>query len=666
MKKVFIVAHQALKSDLIDKLHEQGLVHITDLKEEIKQTDLEEELVEHELNLEQIEELEAKVNSALTFLGPFEEKKKGLLAGMLKERLDITLDKFSHIQEKLKFNDVYAKIERLEDELNRVRNRITHLKSLIKRLKPWESLSIKLSEIKPTEKTNIILGELPTANWDDFESEASDIILDSLIELISQDFRITCFFAVVLDAEEEEFHRILHKYGFRHARFSELKQTPKQEILAIQGEVGDLEKKGKMLEDKARKMLYLKWDLVILKEFLTNQHNQLEIENSFAQTRETFMLEGWVSADAQDELKAFIEGISKEVELSFRDPEEDEEPPVVLDNPKWLKPFEVITRLYGVPEYHELDPTPYLSPFFILFFGMCIGDVGYGLALILISWFLRKKLPVSETTKQFFILLIYGGFVSMIVGALTGSWFTIETKVLPQSLKSLIVIEPLDEPDLYLVICVVLGIFHLWLGVVLELFDNVRRGEALNGLFKEGGKLFFLPGAALLATQIFTSIPVVWESMAWWLFGIGIAMIILFSNYESKSIIGRIGGGVFNLYGMSGFIGDTISYARIMALGLATFLIGWAFNIIAGLAFGGASSIGGKIPYVGIVVMVLLYIIIAVCLAFLHGFNLAINLISAFVHPARLQFVEFFTKFFEGGGKKFKPFKVETKNLVIK
>ena len=203
--------------------------------------------------------------------------------------------------------------------------------------------------------------------------------------------------------------------------------------------------------------------------------------------------------------------------------------------------------------------------------------------------------------------------------------------------------EPLKDPVTFLVFCFLFGFAHLLFGVVLEMYDNIRTGRWVEGVFREGGKLIFLPGIALLIVQMLSTggevMPPALLSIAKWMTIIGIVLIIWFTEPGAKSIFGRIGSGVYGVYGMTSFIGDTISYSRLMALGLATFLIGWGINIIGGIA-------NDMIPFVGFVIM-------AIILVVGHLFNLVINLISAFVHPARLQYVEFFGKFFDGGGHPF-------------
>ncbi|GFP37726.1 V/A-type H+/Na+-transporting ATPase subunit I, partial [Candidatus Hakubella thermalkaliphila] len=228
---------------------------------------------------------------------------------------------------------------------------------------------------------------------------------------------------------------------------------------------------------------------------------------------------------------------------------------------------------------------------------------------------------------------------------------------LPPVLKNLRLFDPLSSDGLitFLLLSFGFGLLQLFLGVFLEMVDNFRRGKVLDGLIDQGSVLMFLPGAALMVIWMFWSgnnggTPL-WAKVGLVLIITASLLTVFFRNRQSKSLLGRVGGGLYSLYQMSSFLGDTVSYARLMALGIATTMIGWAFNILGGMIM--------AVPVVGIIIGSLL-------LVFLHAISLMINLIGAVVHPLRLQYVEFFTKFFEGGGEGFRPFSIFTKNVILR
>ncbi|HAW60061.1 MAG TPA: hypothetical protein DCW86_01140 [Actinobacteria bacterium] len=654
MKKVYLIAHDSLRSQLIDSLHEQGLLHITNLREEMPEQELPQAEAEYESALREADLAISKAEFVLNFLVGFEEEKKGFLAGMIKEKIVVEKERFYRIKEKVDFEEVYRECEELDVKLTSIDNRLSHLSQLRASLEPWLPLRIRFDEVKETRRTVLFLGEVSTPGFAKFRSELAEEVPESSLEEISRDFRFTRFLLIFLKERSEEVQGLLQRHGFRQVTFPGLEATPRSEIEAVDKECARLEREREETIGRARELSHLKPDLLILRDFLEDRRKKIEVQANFARTREVFMLEGWTRETDAPAVRDRAMVISREVDVTFVDPTEEDRPPIILENKKWLKPFEIVTRLYGLPRYGELDPTPHLALFFTVFFGICVGDVGYGLLLILLSWWLRRKLPVSETVKRFFVLLIYGGFAAMVAGALTGSWFCVPTESLPPILARMMVVEPLKEPIIYLIFCFALGFLHLLFGVVLEAYEYVKQSRWMDAIFKEGSKLIFLPGAALLIVRLLSGgkgEPPVWLPVAKWMAIVGAVLIVLFHNRENKNILARIGGGIYGLYGMTSFIGDTISYCRLMALGLATFLIGWAINIMGQLTL--------SIPYVGFVGMIVILVVG-------HLFNLAINLISAFVHPARLQYVEFFTKFFEGGGRKFQPFAIETKNLVFR
>jgi V/A-type H+-transporting ATPase subunit I len=259
--------------------------------------------------------------------------------------------------------------------------------------------------------------------------------------------------------------------------------------------------------------------------------------------------------------------------------------------------------------------------------------------------------------QKFLRLLIYGGFAAAVGGVLTGGWFAIPSESLPQVLKNLRLFDPLSPggPIIFLLVSLGFGFLQLFFGVFLEMVDHFRRGKVLDGLIDQGSVLMLLPGAALMVIWMFWSVnsggTPLWAKVGLVLIITGSLLTVFFRNRQSKSWAGRVGGGLYSLYQMSSFLGDTVSYARLMALGIATTLIGWAFNILGGMIM--------AVPVVGIIIGGLLLVV-------LHAISLAINLIGAVVHPLRLQYVEFFTKFFEGGGEGFKPFSIFTKNVILR
>jgi V/A-type H+-transporting ATPase subunit I len=417
---------------------------------------------------------------------------------------------------------------------------------------------------------------------------------------------------------------------------------------------------------------------------------------------------GWVRSSRSDELLAALAPWDSALDVTLRDPRDDENPPVELNNARLLRPFEVLTDLYGRPGYREIDPTPLLAPFFLLFFAICIGDVGYGAMLIAGSWLIKNKLDVAPGVRRFMDLMMLGGAAAMVIGVLFGSYFALPVESLPPLLRSLQVLDPLYGLQTFLLITVCLGLVQVVFGIGIAAFDAFRRGDAAAAVFEQISTIFLgytsgapvigraalvvgllgtvlMQGRALEASLGEKTSPLWDRAMGWaWLASViawtavlafggpgfvtwtvsGLTLAGLFISKTVRRSVRALLGGMYAVYGMSAFLGDVLSYTRLAALGLSGSLVGMVFNLLAKLVWGPVSGLwaGGGLGW-------LWAVLVAVCavavFVFGHVFNVVINLLGAFVHPARLQFVEFFSKFYEGGGRPLAPFRFVTRSVVL-
>jgi V/A-type H+-transporting ATPase subunit I len=404
------------------------------------------------------------------------------------------------------------------------------------------------------------------------------------------------------------------------------------------------------LEDRVREKLPLKPKLMALNDYLRNLLRKEEVKENFLRTERVVAVEGWVEEARQEEVRKALEEMGEAVEVTFSPPSEGEFPPTLLVNDKRIKPAENLINLFGLPNPAETDPTPFVAPFFILFFGMCIADVGYGAILFLVTWWAQRKLDLSEAARSFFRLIMYCGVAAMVVGVLTRGWFGIENESLPAFLKFPGTLDVLMNPVPMMLICAALGLLHISLGVGIEMYDNIKHNSVWAGFCEQGTTLLVWLGLAVLALGAGIKVNAV-KTAGMITMAAGAAGVVFLSNISSKSLLGKFFGGLYNLYGLfGGTIGDVASYLRLYALGMATVAIGSVVNRMAGMVLG--------IPVLGVIALV-------VILAGGHLFNLLINLLGAFVHPLRLQYVEFFGKFYEDGGEPFQPFALRTSKVVI-
>ncbi|RKY37456.1 MAG: ATPase [Candidatus Omnitrophota bacterium] len=343
-----------------------------------------------------------------------------------------------------------------------------------------------------------------------------------------------------------------------------------------------------------------------------------EVENKL------YIVHGWLPRSMHREVEEFLD--KNDIYSYFSKPQQDERPPILLKNNRFSKLFEPITRLFDLPKYSELDLTVFFAPFFALFFGFCLGDAGYGLIILLISIGLRNK--VSAEKKSILSLLSFLGLATFLVGMISGTLFGID--VMKSNLEPLKKIVLFDQNGLFNA-ALILGCIQIFFGLFLKTINRIRQYGFLAGLSTLGWIIMLSGLIGLVAFK---------QSI--WAVYFGIALILLFNDLKANIFL-RIGKGIWELYGITGVFGDLLSYIRLFALSIASSILGFVINDIAFQA--------KEIPFIGFLVTFLILVVG-------HTGNLLLSSLSAFVHPLRLTFVEFYKSAgFEGGGKAYNPFK---------
>ncbi len=362
-------------------------------------------------------------------------------------------------------------------------------------------------------------------------------------------------------------------------------------------------------------------------------------------------LEGWVPVDREEEMKAFLQ--TREVYYEFSTPTPEDDVPVLLKNNRFAKLFEPITEMFALPEYHELDPTPFFAPFFMLFFGLCMGDGGYGLLIWATCFFLARK--ASPAMKGYLVLGQYLGAATVVVGILTGSFFGIALDAVEwewlKGVKSYFVTEAnygryLGGYNPMMVVAVVIGIIQILYGMSLSAVKTTKQFGFRYALSTVGWVVALVTLAAVFGLPALgVALP---SGLTYALYGLlGVcAFAIVFLNSPGKNVFVNFGSALWGTYNMAtGLLGDTLSYIRLFALGLTGSILGGVFNT---LAFDLTASLPAVVRFIAVLLILL----------FGHAINFGLCMIGAFVHPMRLTFVEFYKNAnFEGGGKKYAPFR---------
>jgi V/A-type H+-transporting ATPase subunit I len=360
-------------------------------------------------------------------------------------------------------------------------------------------------------------------------------------------------------------------------------------------------------------------------------------------TKATFFLEGWVTAPELPAVEKLLSRYTAAWETC--DPVQDEYPevPVKLKSNALTRPMNMVTEMYSLPAYDGVDPNPLMMPFFVFFFGIMFADLGYGIILTAFSLIVRKKAKPKGTMGYLFGLMTMVGISTAIIGFFTGGFFSdaittvsgllgVQTPNLSFLTKP--VISVLDNPLGVLVICLIIGCVQLLFGMGVKAYMLIRDGHPLDALFDIGSWWVLFAG---IAVGVLTG--------SWIVIWIGVAMLVLTQGRASHSIPGKIIGGLASLYNITGYFGDGLSYSRLMVMMLAGSVIGSIFNLLG--------SMPGNI------------FIFAVVFLVGHTFNMGLNIIGTFVHDARLQYLEYFGKFYKEGGRPFRPLAIHTKFVDI-
>ncbi|MFH1534067.1 MAG: V-type ATP synthase subunit I [Nitrospirota bacterium] len=653
MKKIQLLASAQHKDKILDILQNTGAMDVTEINEE---SELKPETYKNLNKLQKTELTYANLEFAINLLSNY-GKKKGLFDGPIETTMKEVVEK----EKEFDYDSIIKECTKIEEDLTKAKNDITVRENNIQLYGAWKSLDIDLQVIKDTDHTKVLAGSVKS------------ILFNSLIEkthkisdLISSDKihegDTEIYFILIFSKElEEEISKILSEHKFSEADFPQYNGKMSDYLTEQRENIKDNQKIIEETEKELKNLAKSLDDLKTVHDYFQWQKEKLETGRNFGETDHTFVIQGWVADANIPKLEEKLEKETKEFEISKIEPKEGEHPPVVLKSNKFMSPFEAVTRVYGLPRYDELDPTPFLAIFFIIFFALCLTDAGYGIIMFIVMALILKKFRLPEGIRNLVRLLMYAGIVTFFMGAIFGGWFGLTPDQVPEALtytaengEQLFIFQKINaitNPILVLILSLALGFIQVLLGVVIKMVHDFRHNNKKDAILGTGSWVFMLTGIGFfIVTSAVPALNALAPVGKWWVIAAA-GLLILTQGREKPSIIGKAVSGVLSLYGLVGYMGDILSYSRLLALGLATAIIGLAVNTVAALV--------GGIPYVG-------WLIMAVVFIGGHIFNLLINALGSFIHSGRLQFVEFFTKFMEGGGQDFKPFSKKTKYVYIK
>ncbi|WP_277255189.1 V-type ATP synthase subunit I [Negativibacillus massiliensis] len=589
----------------------------------------------------ELEQELTKFTSAIRAVAPYEEKGS---AFSKKEISD-----FSSMLDK----EIYSEAASLRDEINSIVKQIAEQKNIISRsqlqitsLEPWTDLDLDLSVTQTKSTALLYLTTAADVNLEEFEAKLQEVTPLCYVHKVSSSSELSCLLLIYHKDAQDAVMNVVKGFNTNRPDFAFLKGNAAENISSLKNKIETCSKEAQRLTEQLKvaatssKLLKKGFDMVTL------QIDDQKVRENIFQTQSVFALTGWLTENDMDKVKKILDKYP--CYYTMVQPEEGDDPPIKLKNNKFVEPYEMITEMYSLPTPDGIDPTPVLTPFFILFFGMMLADAGYGLILFLLCFIGLKKLKPDEGflknamnigvacgLSTIFWGVMYGGYFGNLVTQVAESWFGV-TVTVPA------VFDPLNDPMSVMLLSLILGAIHLFAGMGVKIYMLAKRGHLLDGLMDIGLWYVLLIGLPMLALPVTAGIGKVLSI-------VGAAGLILTQGRHEKNIFMKLIKGVMSLYDITSYLSDVLSYARILALGLAGGVIANVMNIM------------GTMPGLNIIGVVVFVAIFAIG----HAFNLAISGLGAYVHTSRLQYVEFFGKFYEAGGRPFKPFKANTKYTLI-
>ncbi len=624
VRKAVLVVHRDEKEALLERLQKASVLHISDIwKSKLFEGAEEESEQARKSSYGDIfQRLKRVINGLKNYAA--KQKSGGLFGG---GRQKISLKEYREIVKSYDPNPVIDEYEEIRRRQNSIKIEKNAIADQIASLEPWEPLDYDVSEIKEGKEVVLLAGTVPVKSLDMLKDSPVEV------EVVNRDARKAYVVVAYLKDDEADARKRLADAGFETFDFRGLKGKVKDILESLRNKLKQLENEEMSLENRLFALAEERKKLLVLHDYYATLLEREQAENMSLSTRETFIIEGWVIEDNwqkfQDITFEFESATVVEVE-----PVEGEKPPIALKNKKLFQPYELITEMYGLPDFREVDPTPLLMPFFVVFFGVCLTDAGYGLVVTLFALWLMKKMGAGN---KLLAILAGGGLFTIIAGALTGGWFgdlfvRFNIPVLAAVRSKLMWFDPMEDPMKFFYISLAMGYLQILWGLLIGFYNKWKMGARLEGIANELAWVIVLMGLVLLYVAHF--------GWAKWGIYLGLALILFLSG-SSRNPVLKFFQGLYNIYNGIGFVGDLLSYVRLMALGMVTAGIAMAVNITAQLV--------RPMPFIG-------WLIALLVLIGGHIFSIAVNVLGAFVHTMRLQYVEFFTKFYANGGKPFRPF----------
>ena len=579
----------------------------------------------------------ARLTSALETLKHYETKKGGLFAA----RPEKTIGELFSDEAYAAALDTAQAVLDAQDARSRLAAEKSRLTAVRESFVPWQQLPLPL-ETLGTQHTRILLGTVPAqTDLEALRARVFEAAAEVQLEQISADQQSLYLLVFVHKCAAEAVGAALREAGFALTTFDGVQGTAAENIRRTDEAIAACEQQDAEKLAELTALAEQKSALQLAFDRCTQEIAKAQAADRLVHSEKAFCLDGWVPCEDVGKLEALLSGFCCAWELTDPAPEEYPDVPVKLKNNKLTWPLNMVTEMYSLPAYDGVDPNPLMAPFFILFYGIMMADMGYGLLMILASIIITKKSRPKGTSGQMFGLMFSCGISTFLMGALTGGFFgdflpqlvgIIDPDTTFKALPSLFT--PLDDTITILIGAMALGFVQIVTGMAISFVEKIKKGQIMDAIWEELTWWIVFAGIACMALGV-TNIVLY----------VGIGMVVVGSGWSAKGFgkVTAIFGSVYNH--VTGYFGDILSYSRLMTLMLAGSVIASVFNTL------------GAIP--GNVVIFLIVSMLG------NGLNFALNLLSCYVHDLRLQCLEYFGKFYKDGGRPFKPLAINTKYVDI-
>lgn len=654
MQKFEVISLIEDSKSVIDYLQRKGVTELT--KHEIPDGMCN---LDTSYSVNQLQKFLDTANKAQEILAGFAEQKSSLIDSF-KPPEEIELQSFLTLADETdKTMSCCYDVLELEKSISQARTETVRLETVNSSLSVWQKLDVPI-KCKPTKYVEVLTGTFPDLQTEETIKTRLAELLPEIetveAEVVYSSEVYSCAAVMCMRSDSQAVLEALRSFGFSAP--SEMPKKPAGEIISenlqkiekLKNKISQSEKEIKELSSKYD-------DISFLIDYLTLRIDKYEALKKISVTNRIFYLSGFVPEKHSEKLtKKLEEKFSCAVLVT--EPDEDEEVPVLLSNNSFAAPVEGITEMYSMPGKNDIDPNAIMGFFYYVFFGMMFSDAGYGLLMFLATAFVLFKCKPEGNKRKTVLMYMYCGISTMFWGIMFGSFFgdvinTIRVNYLNlPEMRLYVWLNPQgDDLMLTMLWCFLFGIIHLFTGVAIKGYMTWRQGDKLGAVFDVASIYLAVGGIAPVCAGMIIDIPPAITNVGKYCALVGVVLIILTAGRASKGIFGKLGSGLYALYNaVSGYLSDILSYSRLLALGLVTGIIGNVVNMM------------GTLPQNTVVKTVLF----AVVFVLGHTINFGINIIGAYVHTNRLQYVEFFSRFYEGGGVAFNPLKVNSKSFKLK